>query len=460
MSQRHFPELLDSPLSSGDEEKLVIDEKPQKGKRPAKIKRHVPVQPISEDEDDYPVASTSSAVSIKRPRNENVEDQFSKIKKKPTTQTTPITKPPSMYKPIMLDKNEQKWQQAMDITVAMLSPLKVDTKDITLLPDSNTLDYFKKAAQAYINEKKLSIVPTFSSHKSIQTVIARFLFEFVLRTVGIITNYGFTMGDSSFNWSPSGCAAWNHHCDESLFCLHGLQMINKEQIFEMDISSENAQKALKENPDRAKITSNRFGRNIVQLKNEDAVCCIHDANSAPNTFSLKSCGMFYSESKKALQAFRQIMAFQKACYPKMPNADSLLLMPIKCECNWPLNPVPILGRQICKITPFNVNSTAGIERAALDDPRLRATVDHPSILVFQCCNPVYRNTRANPQKNCDFKISATDMISALQIAKKIWVHYNSTPPPIMIPEFKWGPQFQVQNTILPTSHDDDDECLF
>lgn len=447
-SQRtHFTDL--ESASSGDEDKLVIDERPQKARKAAIRNKRVHAISASDDEDEV-VPSTSSG--IKKPKVEPKKRQY-KSPAKPSASSKPIS--------LLLDHNEQRWQKAMDVAMSIFVPLKVDTKDLTMLPDTPTLECFKKASQSFLNEKKIFLAPTFSTHKSIVTIIARFVMDFVLRTSGILSPQGLNLGDNTISWSASGCAIWKHGYDgNNLSCLHGLPMINKETIVEMDVTSENAQRALKENPEKAKITTNRWGRGIVQIKNEDAVCCVHDATALPNSFSAKSCGMAFTEAQKAMQAFRQIMAYQSACYPKMANASSHMLIPLKCDCNWQMQSSPMLGRQICKMTPFNVNSTSSVDKDLIDDPKILATLNNPSIWVFQCCNPVYRSTKANPQKNCDFKLSSTDLVSALQIAKQIWLAYQSSSPPVAIQEFKWNPSYQFQHTILPTSQEDDDDSLF
>ncbi|UZF96929.1 DNA binding protein [Bovine adenovirus 10] len=346
---------------------------------------------------------------------------------------------------------EVDWQKAMDLAVQILQPLKVDIKELTLVPDAYKFRNFRKAMPKLgCNDKKIHLNLTFSTQKTVTTLMGRFIFSFVLRAGGMAPS----------NWNPTGCVIWNHKCLDNLKCFHGLTMVSKDQLVEMDVTSENAQRALKETPQKAKITTNRWGRSIVQLKNEDAACCFHDASCNAGTFSNKSCGLFYTEGQKALQAFKQIMEFQKACYPKMANAMSHLLLPIKCDCNWGTGYMPLLGRQMCKVTPFSMSAAANVEKHLIDDPKLLATVQHPSILVFQCCNPVYRHSKANPQKNCDFKISAPDVILALQLAKQMWSSLINCPVPLVLEEFKWQTQYQYQNTILPVAYVDTDESLF
>lgn len=427
MSRNHYEDVSDS--SADDEPRLVIDDQP----KPKKITRR-----RKADGDKLDGAAKSHDESNKK-RARVLSD---------TDEETPSTSVKSSK--LLLDRNEVKWQKAMDVAMSLMVPLKVDTKDLTLLPDHATMECFKKAAQAWMSDRKKFIQLTFSTQKSLLTVMARFLFDFVIREAELNTP----------DWNPTGCVVWNHKCGDRLHCLHGMAMINKEQLVEMDINSENGQRALKETPEKAKIVTNRWGRSVVQIRNSDAMCCVNDAKSPINTFSPQSCGYFYSDGPKAVTAFRQIAAFVKAIYPNMTTAESHLLMPLVCECNYGANHLPLLGKQTCKVTPFAMSTAGNIDRNLIDDPKVLATLDHPAVLVFQCCNPVFRNTKANPQKNCDFKISSTDVVSALQLAKQMWQNIIGTKVNLSVPEFRWHPQYQVQNTILPTGQQDDDDCLF
>lgn len=352
---------------------------------------------------------------------------------------------------------EMEFQKAMDIAISLLHPLKVDTKKLTMCPDTSTLECFTKCVQAWLTEQRTPLVLTFSTTKSFKSLAARLLFDMVIKAADLNTG----------NWNPSGCYIWKHNSNDSkgLHCFHGSPMISKEQIIEMDLASENAQRALKDNPEKAKILANKWGRQVVQLKNNDAACCFADVACMSGNFSPQSCGMFYTEGAKALTAFSQISAYQQASYPAMQNADEIILAPLKCDCNWGhISGAPLHGRQLCKITPFSLPGTTNIDPNVVDDPKILATLQHPAILVFQCCNPVYRGSRANAAagKNCDFKISATDVMSALQLAKKIWrancAEFGD--PVLKFPEFKWSPQYQVQNVVLPTGYEDESATPF
>ena len=443
--------------SSGDEDTLVIDVEETPVSQAKKIrKRRAPVE--SDDEKDVPPPlppKIKKAICPPAPPS-SPNSEPTNTPKKATKKTRHI----SVNSSELLNKgkvwrnslnsNEQKWQAAMDIALKILTAQKVSLNEFTLLPDVGTQEAFRKCVQSWLNEKKTFMPLLFTNHKTMTTMIARFILDFVLKSAELQTP----------NWNPTGVTIWKHGCDEHLKCLHGLQMIAKEQLIEMDVGSENAQRALKDNPSNTKVVPNRWGRNVVQIRNSNAMACICDAGTAPNTFSNLSCGVFYTDGDKTLDAFRQAIAYMKASYPKMANAGTHLMFPICCDCTWGSNTIPLLGRQTCKMTAFAINSVSGIDKTKVTDSKVLATLDHPNMLVFQCYNPVYRNSKGNAQKNCDFKISHVDLVSSLQLAKKMWNEIIGKPAPLMLPEFRWDPKYQVQNTILPTGQQDDDDSLF
>nr|APD78437.1 DNA-binding protein [Simian adenovirus 13] len=345
------------------------------------------------------------------------------------------------------------WEKGMEFMVMLMERYKVDKElrsSFKFLPEQG--EVYRKICQAWMNEEYKHNTLTFTSHKSFISLMGRFLMAYVQVYAGV---------DSKL-WEPTGCVAWEHQCTEvegELKCLHGLTMIVKEQIIEMDVTSENGQRALKETPAKAKIVQNRWGRSVVQVRNEDARCCMFDAGCSPNNFSNKSCGLFYSEGTKAQIAFRQIAAFMQACYPHMVKGSKHLLMPIRCNC-FTRPEMSRGGRQTCKITPFALN----VENIHLEDlvdfgyhdRAMLASVNNPSVLVFQCANALHRNSKANNQANCDFKISAPDVIGALQLVRQFWQdHLPDTPlPKMVVPEFKWHPKYQYRNLTLPAAHVD------
>ncbi|AIT70984.1 single-stranded DNA-binding protein [Simian adenovirus DM-2014] len=351
------------------------------------------------------------------------------------------------------------WEKGMEFMMVLMEKYKVDKElrsTFKFLPDQ--AEVYRKICQAWMNEEYKHNTLTFTSHKSFISMMGRFLMAYIQLYAGV----------ESKLWEPTGCVAWEHQCTETegeLKCLHGLTMIVKEQLIEMDVTSENAQRALKETPAKAKVVQNRWGRSVVQVRNEDARCCMFDASCSPNTFSNKSCGLFYSEGGKAQTAFRQIEAFMQACYPHMVRGLKHLLMPIRCNCF--TRPEMFRGgRQTCKITPFALNVENVHVEDMVDygyhDRVLRANVSNPSVLVFQCGNVLHRNSKASNQVNCDFKISAPDVIGALQLVRQLWQDHlpDTVLPKLVIPEFKWHAKYQYCNLTLPVAHVDFEMSAF
>lgn len=347
------------------------------------------------------------------------------------------------------------WEKGMELMVRLMEKYHVDSEEkagFKFLPEQSGV--YRKICQTWLNEEHRGLPLTFTAHKSFVEMMGRFLRAYVESYAGV----------KHQQWEATGCAVWLHGCTEQegvLRCYHGLEMIQKEQLVEMDVTSENAQRALKEQPGRAKVVQNRWGRSVVQLKNDDARCCVEDASCGTNTFSGKSCGLFYSEGAKAQTAFRQMEAFMRATYPKMQHGSKRLLMVLRCDCLYKPSGVPQLGRQMCKVTPFGLSNAESLRVDEVTDESALASIRHPCVLVFQCCNPVYRNSRGNQGPNCDFKISAPDLLGALQLTRRLWSENVDGPlPKLLIPEFKWSSRLQYRNVSLPTSHGDDEDEPF
>lgn len=347
------------------------------------------------------------------------------------------------------------WEKGMDLMIKLMEKYHVEAEEkngFKFLPEQSNV--YRKICQTWLNEEHRGLPLTFTSHKTFVEMMGRFLRAYVESYAGVKNN----------EWEPTGCAIWLHGCTEQegvLRCYHGLEMIQKEQLVEMDVASENAQRALKEHPSRAKVVQNRWGRSVVQLKNDDARCCVEDVSCATNVFSAKSCGLFFSEGTKAQTAFLQIEAFMQAEYPKMQNGLKRLLMVMRCDCLYKPTGVPQLGRQMCKATPFALSNVDSLRAEEVTDKVALASIQYPCVLVYQCANPVYRNSRGGQGPNCDFKISAPDLLGALQLVRRLWGENVDGPlPKMLIPEFKWSSRLQYRNVALPASHGDGEKEPF
>lgn len=343
------------------------------------------------------------------------------------------------------------WERGMEAMTKLMEKFHVPNEDraaFKFLPDQGST--YRKICQTWLNEERRGLPLTFTSSKTFVEMMGRFLMAYMQSYAGV----------SQKSWNPTGCTVWEHRStaeDGVLYCLHGLEMICKEHVTEMDVTSESAQKALKENPSKAKVVQNRWGRNVVQLKNDNARCCPEDVGCGPNVFSGKSCGMFYTDGLKAQVAFRQLEAFMLASYPEMQRSQGRILIPLYCDCLHKADAVPRMGRQVCKMTPYGLSNADDLDVEQVSDATALASIKFPSVLVFQCANPVYRNGRGTANPNCDFKISAPDLIGAMQLVRQLWKeNMQDVPlPKMLLPEFRWSPRFQYRNVALPSGHGDD-----
>lgn len=346
--------------------------------------------------------------------------------------------------------DEQRWQRGIELAMSIFLPLKVDAPDFTLLPTLASVEYFRKAVVAFMKQESKIMSYTFTNPKTFQSMVGRLLLHCVIKKSEI--------GSEEIN--PSALVLWDHKsATERPTCFHGKAMLIKEQVIEMDLNSERGQQAIKEQAEKAKIVANKWGRQVVQLKNSDAVCCVEDAKMTGNNFSGSSCGLSYTEGQKAVVAFRQAGAFQAAYFPSMEDrAKRFIPIPIKCDCNYDSS-APMLGRQLPKITPFQLNISTSLADTVVD-PKLVASINNPAVLVFQCCNPVYSKSKPNASKNCDFKISSVDLVAAIQLAKIMWQKLFQETPKIMFPEFVWEAKYQYQTSILPQLQEFTNDPLF
>lgn len=341
------------------------------------------------------------------------------------------------------------WEKGMEIMVILMEKFHVQSEEkasFSFLPDQSAV--YRKICCTWLNEERRGLLLTFTAHKSFTDLMGRFLMAYVESYAGV----------KHLNWESTGCAIWDHGCTREegvLRCYHGREMIQKEQLVEMDVTSENGQRALKEQPTKTKVVQNRWGRSVVQLKNEDARCCSEDVGCGNNMFSSKSCGLFFSEGTKAQTAFKQIDAFLLAEYPQMQRGHNRILIPLRCDCLNKRDGVPHVGRQMCKMTPFALSNAEDLRADEVTEASALASIQHPCVMVFQCANPVFRNVRGTQGPNCDFKISAPDVLGALQLTRQFWKENVDAPlPKLTIPEFKWTPRLQYRNVALPTGHGD------
>lgn len=355
---------------------------------------------------------------------------------------------------------EQKWQRGRDLVEKLFQPLKCDPSKVTLLPDAETMCAIRGACQAWMNTRRQNPQLNFSTRLSFAEQMARFVLQMILQATDEIGR------------DVTGCAVWKQPVDYSaddnvskptpVRCYHGEMLIPREHTIEMSVTSEAGKRALSEQPELAKVVQNEYGRSVVRICHDDALMCIKDAQMPSGQHGQESCGLFFSDAVKLRTCLAQYAAFQKACFPGMGEeaAGKHLAVVLRCRCNWAASclpkPATQLGRQTCRLIPYQMSSAGQLDADSLDDERLKASVFFPCLLVFNCCNPVFRGSRGAgagqcETQSCDWKLSAPDLLNAVQMAKNMWRDLlpDEPLPPLRIPELRWHNSLRFQPALLP-----------
>lgn len=289
--------------------------------------------------------------------------------------------------------------------------------------------------------KKQKQITMYSSMRSIIICGSRFLMAAINESDGKHSSHNIT-----------GCALWDHQWSGGKpRCLHGDVMCRKENVVDLAPTSEGGMTALRDG--KGVLSSNKWGRQMVRITQENAVVCSEDAPQGKyGTFSNSSCGMLFSDSAKAVSAMLNAQEVILAMFPQA-KASGVIIIPIACECNY--GGKQTLGRQVCKMTPFGIPGLENMDYRETEPSRV-PFVKHPNVFVFQCCN--FAGARRGSAKSCDFKISLPDLVSALAAARALWREVMGSSMPLHIPLFRWTSDMQVRNTSIPeiiTCNDDD-----
>lgn len=289
--------------------------------------------------------------------------------------------------------------------------------------------------------KKQKQITMYSSMRSIIICGARFLTAAINESIGKHSTHNMT-----------GCVLWDHQWSGGKArCLHGDVMPRKENVVDLAPTSEGGMTALRDG--KGVLNSNKWGRQMVRIIQENAVVCSEDAAQGKyGTFGNSSCGMLFSDSAKAISAMHNAQEVISAMFPQAKASD-IIIIPVACECNY--GGKQTLGRQLCKMTPFGIPGLENMDYRETE-PSRAPFVKHPNVFVFQCCN--YAGARRGSAKSCDFKISLPDLVYALASARTIWRDVMGNSMPLRIPLFRWTPDMQVRNTSIPEiiRCDDDD----
>lgn len=320
------------------------------------------------------------------------------------------------------DEVEANYQKAMQIAAA-LSGLFGCQADINVLPTS---EFWAKLAESYVKKNKPGVCLTISTQKSFYHFMGRLIAAFV-----------YTQSDLQCHFSALGAVIWVHQWEHdptefTLRCLHGQKMVNKPITYHFNAGSEEGTRALMSGEGRIEKGKNQ--KDVVKLTNNDNYVCPFDKNCAfPVIHAANSCGFSFGNKAKAQAAFLHNIDWTCAMFPKAKKSDieTKMIIVTKCFCNYGFEGIQ-LGRQLCKITPFEIPGSSDLEEDTCLDQMMQATAKYKTTFVFQCCNPVSYKAKGKPEqpagKHCDFKLSMIDMRVAMQLAKEVWSRLKETLP--------------------------------
>lgn len=358
---------------------------------------------------------------------------------------------------------DANYQTAMKFASAM-SGLFACQADVNVLPTS---EYWAKLVESYCKKNKPDLRMTISNFKTFYTLTGRFLSTYVYEESGLLCHF-----------DAIGACVWVHHWEKTddgltIRCFHGLKMINKPITYTLSPDSEEANKALQSG--EGKIEKGKNQKDIVKLVNTENIVCPNDKDvTFPVLHANNSCAMNFSNYRKANLAFLHNFHWTAAMFPKANKADleSKMIIITKCFCNYGAE-VPQIGRQLCKMTAYEIPGSGELDEEQCNSEMLKATAKYKNTFVFQCCNPTFkksnRNERNDLGKHCDFKISLIDVRVAMNISKEMWsktreavAEFEIAEPKLKLPIFSFDPKKHCfKNAIVvdyDISNEDDPFC--
>ncbi|AFV70644.1 DBP [Bovine adenovirus 6] len=329
------------------------------------------------------------------------------------------------------EETQQKIQAALEILSKFGEYVKVDTSQMKFHPEEGDCE---KLFSQYLKKNK-TINLTYSNFKSLGVVGGRMLYGAICKQIGLVPNFNVT-----------GCYLWYHDWDEKARCFHGDHMFKRINEIEMSPTSEMGVQALKEG--RGVLCSGKMNKQVVKIVQENYVMCSEDAQQRFGQLSPRSCGLNFSDEKKALMAMQNAFHTTKAVFPNAKIGNMLFILG-QCECNY--GGKHVIGKQLPKLTAYSITGVEGIDAQEVSKVQA-AAVSYPAVFVFQCCNFQFTSKRST--KFCEMKISVPDMLQCLTLVRKFWFECMGTSLPIHFPQFKWNQCFQVKNTLLPSIEED------
>ncbi|AIZ35775.1 DNA-binding protein [Psittacine adenovirus 3] len=320
------------------------------------------------------------------------------------------------------EEAELHLQEALDICAKFADHYKIVLSNFSFSPEDTSLEKIVGAAM-----RKTKYNPLYSNIRSMHKVGARMLYAAISQAANL---------EPKFN--VSGCSLWVHGWDKQVRCYHGSIMAMKENTVELAPSSEAGVTALKEG--RGVLTTGKWGRQAVKVCNPHYAVCTEDLDQRCGSYCNSSCGLSFTDAHKAITALKNYNALTAVLFPKQ-KADHFMLILDACDCTY--GNKSVLGRQIPRMTPFSVTGLNDISPQALESTK-KPFAKYPAVMVFQCCN--YNQKKGS---TCDIKISSPDLLFLLTLVRACWKEVMNTAMPIRFQHFKWSPEKQVKNVLLP-----------
>lgn len=334
----------------------------------------------------------------------------------------------SVRKERALNELMPKAQEASNKLQKLANYLKIDIGSFQFLPDDNPCE---KLVSTYMKTKKISTC--FSNLKTIQVVGGRVLYGVICDSTGMEANF-----------NAYGLMLWRHGWDVDVKCWHGEPLHQKVNEIDLAGTSENGMNAMKEG--KGVVTVNKYGRSVVRITQEHAGCCFEDKNMKFGQNAGNSCGLSFSDTCKAKIAMNHAGQYGGCIFPNAKNQMlEYLIVPASCMCNY--GGRTIMGRQLCKVTPYTLSGAEGLNPSGMSAEQ-GVSCKFPAVMVFQCCNTGSRRGTDAP-KQCEFKISFTDLMTAVMLVKVLWKECFGANVKLNFPVFKWKPEYRVRSAMLP-----------
>ncbi|UVZ42957.1 DBP [Siadenovirus carbocapituli] len=368
---------------------------------------------------------------------------------------------PPAKKSAVEDDVELNHQRAMQIAAA-LSGLFGCQADINILP---TADFWTKLAESFVKKNKPGLCLTVSNPKSFYHFIGR-----------LLASFAYTDSELRCHFNALGACIWVHQWENAgsdfvMRCYHGQKMLNKPITYNFTPSSDEGARALLSG--EGKLEKGKNQKDVVKLTNSENYVCPFDKNCVfPVIHTTNSCGLSFGNKNKAQAAFSHNIEWTCGMFPKARKSEieTKMIIITRCFCNFGIETIQ-LGRQLCKITPFEIPGSMDLDEDTCPDGMLKATAKYKTTFVFQCCNPMnLRKLKSeDATKHCDFKLSMIDIRVGMKLAKEAWnklretlPEQNLSQPKLELPLFSFDPKRHgFKNAIVAlheATEDDDPFC--